>query len=48
MPRFMGGSEKWNQYKAPIVAGEGFGEGLVLFVGTVLAMLTKSAWLWPW
>jgi len=48
MPRFFGGRENWNQYRAPIVAGEAFGEGLILFIGTVLAMLTKSAWLWPW
>jgi len=48
MPRFVGGRENWNQYRAPVVAGEAFGEGLVLFIGTVLAMLTRSAWLWPW
>ncbi|MGC8632657.1 MAG: hypothetical protein ACP5UI_02730 [Thermoprotei archaeon] len=48
MPRLVGGRESWNSYKAPVVAGEAFGEGLALFFATVLAMLTKSAWLWPW
>jgi len=48
MPRFVGGRERWNGMRAPVVAGEAFGEGLILFIATVLGMLTKSAWLWPW
>jgi len=48
MPRFVGGRENWNRMRAPVVAGEAFGEGLALFFAVVLAMLAKSAWLWPW
>jgi len=48
MPRFVGGRDKWNSMRAPVVAGEAFGEGLALFFATVLGMLMKSAWLWPW
>ncbi len=48
MPRFVGGRESWNTYRAPVVAGEALGEGLALFFATILAMLAKSAWLWPW
>ncbi|WP_449462636.1 hypothetical protein PQ610_00765 [Tardisphaera miroshnichenkoae] len=48
MPRFFGGRSNWNNYKGAVVAGELFGEGMILMLATVLGMLGKSGWLWPW
>jgi len=31
-----------------IIAGELSGEGLMLMFNVILALMYKSAWIWPW
>lgn len=47
-PRFFGGRERWRKITGYIVAGELSGEGLMLMFNVILALLSKSSWLWPW
>jgi len=47
-PRFFGGVEKWRNIVGYVIAGEMSGEGLMLMFNVILALITKSAWLWPW
>jgi len=45
-PKIFG--EKWRRIMGYVVAGELSGEGLMLMLNVVLALISKSAWLWPW
>ena len=47
-PRFFGGREKWAKIIGYVIAGELSGEGLMLMFNVILALMTKSSWLWPW
>jgi len=42
------GKENWEEMKSKIVAGESLGEGIILTVSTILAIILKSGWMWPW
>jgi len=46
--RFFGGAENWSKIVGYVIAGELSGEGLMLMFNVILALVTKSAWLWPW
>ncbi|MCS7119622.1 MAG: hypothetical protein RMJ07_02725 [Nitrososphaerota archaeon] len=47
-PKLFGGAERWRCIMGYIVAGELSGEGLMLMLNVVLALMYKSAWMWPW
>ena len=42
------GRERWNKIKSLIVVGEGLGEGIIVMLITIIALLAKSSWIWPW
>ncbi len=47
-PRLLGGRENWGKIVGYIIAGELSGEGLMLMFNVILALMYKSAWIWPW
>lgn len=46
--RFFGGAENWRKIIGYVVAGELSGEGLMLMLNVIMALVSKSSWLWPW
>jgi len=41
------GKERWNSYKAVVVAGVAAGEGIIVGIGASLVFLSKAAWALP-
>ena len=47
IPRLIG-RERWEKYKAVVVAGIVTGQGIATGIGIALMLISKATWIKPW
>jgi hypothetical protein len=50
IPKMLGGerASKWGAYKSVIISGAMLGDGLAASIFTLLGLIGRASWTWPW